>query len=85
MPSCPQNETGTCILAFEDCSAICLSLAYLESLILQLTIVALHRIQRDVGEEAFWNDRHHVLHGAANTEFHESDKAGFGLWAWIRR
>ena len=35
MPSCPQNATGTCILAFEDCSAICLSLAYLESLILQ--------------------------------------------------
>ena len=22
-----------------------------------------------------WNDRHHVLHAAANEQFHESDKA----------
>ncbi|CAE7880747.1 ARF6 [Symbiodinium microadriaticum] len=31
-------------------------------------------------QEAFWNDRHHVLHGAANTEFHESDKEYFSVF-----
>ena len=25
-------------------------------------------------QEADWNDRHHVLHSAANRDFHESDK-----------
>eukprot|EP00439_Symbiodinium_sp_Y106_P022996 s4921_g2.t2 len=31
-------------------------------------------------QEAFWNDRHHVLHGAANMEFHESDKEYFSVF-----
>ena len=29
-------------------------------------------------EEALWDERHHVLHGSANEEFHESDKATRG-------
>ncbi|CAJ1389098.1 unnamed protein product [Effrenium voratum] len=31
-------------------------------------------------KEAGWNDRHHVLHAAANHEFHESDKEYFSLF-----
>lgn len=31
-------------------------------------------------QEAGWNDRHHVLHAAANDKFHESDKEYFSIF-----
>ena len=31
-------------------------------------------------QEADWNDRHHVLHSAANRDFHESDKEYFSIY-----